>query len=129
MERKYYIAYCSNVCAHPTLFITRQQALQKEREITVLKENNESLGGQLMMVRNHSQLEKNDTRQDIDHLTQENVTLTEQIKELEDKLKLSKVPEMFMYCSFICFMKLIVIILKKQYEENMRIYQSNISMM
>lgn len=75
------------------LFITRQEALQKEREITVLREKTESLSGQLVTVHNHSHLEENGLSHD--HLAQENITLTEQIKELEDKLKLSKVPRVF----------------------------------
>lgn len=67
----------------------KQEALQKEREITVLREKTESLSGQLVTVHNHSHLEENGLSHD--HLAQENITLTEQIKELEDKLKLSKV--------------------------------------
>ncbi|KAK8402432.1 hypothetical protein O3P69_000682 [Scylla paramamosain] len=67
----------------------KQEALQKEREITVLREKTESLSGQLVTIHNHSHLEENGLSHD--HLAQENITLTEQIKELEDKLKLSKI--------------------------------------
>ncbi|XP_063857141.1 uncharacterized protein LOC135098675 isoform X4 [Scylla paramamosain] len=67
----------------------KQEALQKEREITVLWEKTESLSGQLVTVHNHSHFEENGLSHD--HLAQENITLTELIKELEDKLKLSKI--------------------------------------
>ncbi|XP_045134114.1 golgin subfamily A member 2-like isoform X2 [Portunus trituberculatus] len=67
----------------------KQEALQKEREIAVLREKTESLSGQLVTAHSHSHLEENGLAHD--HLAQENITLTEQIKELEDKLKLSKV--------------------------------------
>ena len=73
-----------------TLFSTRQEALQKEREIAVLREKIESFSGEVVSVHNHSHLEENGLTQD--HIAQENITLTEQINELEDKLKLSKVP-------------------------------------
>ncbi|XP_063839962.1 uncharacterized protein LOC135088855 [Scylla paramamosain] len=82
------VTYCSNVCALATLF-TRQKALQKEREITVLWEKTESLSGQLVTVHNHSHFEENGLSHD--HLAQENITLTELIKQLEDNLKLSKI--------------------------------------
>ncbi|XP_063855435.1 uncharacterized protein LOC135097458 isoform X3 [Scylla paramamosain] len=67
----------------------KQEALQKEREITVLWEKTESLSGQLVTVHNHSHFEENGLSHD--HLAQENITLTELIKQLEDKLKLSKI--------------------------------------
>lgn len=80
--------------------------LQKEREITVLWEKTESLSGQLVTVHNHSHVEENGLSHD--HLAQENITLTELIKELEDKLKLSKVPQVSLYISLVYFVRLII---------------------
>lgn len=64
----------------------RQQAARKDHEITALRENSESLSSQLASPHIHSHMSP-----DMDQLTQENATLTEQIRELENKLKLSKV--------------------------------------
>ncbi|KAK3864792.1 hypothetical protein Pcinc_029550 [Petrolisthes cinctipes] len=67
----------------------RQQQLEKEREIVMLKENSDSLGKQLFLARNQNQQEEHQNRV-VQALTQDIATYAEQVQELEQKLKLSK---------------------------------------
>ncbi|XP_042228146.1 golgin subfamily A member 2-like isoform X2 [Homarus americanus] len=71
----------------------RQQMVEKDREIVLLKENGESLGAQLMLTRRQS-YHQNDTSQmtqEIERITKENAKYTEYLSDLEEKLRLSQV--------------------------------------
>lgn len=72
------------------ILFDRQQQLEKEREIVMLRENSESLGAQLLLARSQSQQEEQQNRV-VQELRQESATYVEQVEELEHKLKLSKV--------------------------------------
>lgn len=75
------------------MFMIRQQGVEKDREIILLKENGKSFSAQLMSNQSQSQDlgNKSQMLQDIERITKENGTYAASLNELEEKLRLSQV--------------------------------------
>ncbi|XP_053651622.2 golgin subfamily A member 2 isoform X2 [Cherax quadricarinatus] len=70
----------------------KQQLVEKDRDITVLRENGESLGAHLMSInQSQHQTDVNQMMQAMEQLSKENTTYEEHVSKLEEKLRLSQV--------------------------------------